>query len=88
MTTVTLSQIEKAVLALLAKRRGGITARELASALARKGYPEYDVQRVMQRGLDRGDFELGPNLQFQAHVAAGPMIPNGTDRSPLRRLKR
>jgi hypothetical protein len=88
MTTVTLSKIESAVLKALAKRRGGMTARELANTLAREGYPEYDVQRVMQRGLDRGHFELGPNLQFQAHIAAAKTASNGTDRPTARRFKK
>jgi hypothetical protein len=87
MATVTLSKIEKAVLQALAKRKGGIAARKLATILANEGYQVYDVQRVMRRGLDRGDFELGPDLQLQAHVSAAP-VPKRTGRAAARHLKR
>jgi hypothetical protein len=87
MATIVLSKIEKAMLHALAEHKGGITARKLAKTLAGKGYPEYLVQRVMQRGLDRGDFELGPNLQFQAHIAANA-APKHPERATARRFKR
>jgi hypothetical protein len=88
MATITLSKIEKAMLQTLAKKRRGIKARELVDTLASKGFSEGEVQRAMQRGLDSGDFELGPELQFQAHFADAQMAPKRPVRATLRRLKR
>ena len=96
MATVTLSKIEKAVLEAVAKRKGGIGARELTSSLANKGYKEFDVQRVMRLALDRGDFELGPKLQIQITPAAArsqteraePDAGGGAIRAAARRLKK
>jgi hypothetical protein len=55
---------ENTVLKMVARHKNGINARALAEELTRLGYPEHDVQRAMQRALDRGVLELGPKLRL------------------------
>jgi hypothetical protein len=52
------------LLKTVAPHKDGINARILAEELVRLGYPEYEVQRAIQRALDRGILELGPKLRL------------------------
>jgi hypothetical protein len=61
---------EAELLEVVAQHRDGIDALSLAHIFTAKGYEAYNVQRVMQRALDRGALELGPQLKFVLARAA------------------
>jgi hypothetical protein len=57
---------EHVLLEEVARHPQGIDAVSLADIFLKQGHHAYDVQRAMQRALDKGVLELGPKLRLYA----------------------
>ncbi|MES2196355.1 MAG: hypothetical protein V4517_18195 [Pseudomonadota bacterium] len=55
---------ERELLDEVARHEGGIDALSLVQIFSQRGYLPYNVQRIMQRALDKGALALGPKLRL------------------------
>ncbi|MCK1641908.1 hypothetical protein IVA95_31260 [Bradyrhizobium sp. 157] len=55
---------ERELLDEVARHEAGIDALSLVQLFSQKGYLPYDIQRTMQRALDKGVLVLGPKLRL------------------------
>lgn len=55
---------ERELLDEVARHVDGIDARTLVHVFVTKGYGRYDIQRTIQRALDKGALDLGSKLRL------------------------
>ncbi|MCK1305708.1 MULTISPECIES: hypothetical protein [unclassified Bradyrhizobium] len=61
---------ERELLAEVSRHPDGIDALTLVQIFSQRGYEPYNIQRTMQRALDKGALELGSKLRLCVALVA------------------